>query len=131
MYLGSPVLILGGSVFLVVSVGVLLKGYVVFGAIMLALSTPIVWKSRILVLFLRFVSAEIKYDENGLSVLRGNSVQKYSWSDITAVRDHKFLEIIQFIDRNGKTALLMDSRCPGFVDFERFFREKISVNKSI
>ena len=103
----------------------------VFGAIMLALSTPIVWKSKILVLFLRFVSAEIKYDENGLSVLRGNSVQKYSWSDIAAVRDHKFLEIIQFIDRNGKTVLLMDSRCPGFVDFESFYREKISVNKSI
>lgn len=84
----------------------------------LFLGLSVGWISLYGFILYKFVPVKVKYDDEGFTVELNNIVNKYSWNDISKIKDYSVAELLRLYDDSGKTILILDYKMPGFDVFQ-------------
>jgi len=86
------------------------------GYLFLAISVG--WISLYGFIIFKYVPVKVNYDDEEFTVELNNKVNKYSWNDISQIKNYTVAELLLLCDDNGKTILVLDYKMPGIDVFQ-------------
>ena len=95
------------------------------GYLFLALSVG--WISLYGFLIYKYVPVKVKYDDEGFTVELNNTVNRYSWNDISQIKDYTVAELLRLYDGTGKTILILDYKMPGINAFQEAMHKHMNA----
>ncbi len=92
-----------------------ISGAVIF----LFLGAGVAYISYFGLLYAKFVSAKVAFDESQFTVEINGSKRSYDWSEIASVKNHQRAQLLQLIDSTGATIYVVDHMTPGYKLFAK------------
>ena len=93
----------------------------------LFLGLSVGWISLYGFIIYKYVAVKVSYDADGFTVELKKVVNKYSWNDISQVKDYTVAELLRLYDDNGKTILVLDYKMPGFSAFQMVMHKHMNA----
>ena len=75
----------------------------------------------------KFLKAEIFINEEGIKVILGKNINKYSWKQVGKVKNSIRLQLYKVYDKNDRPIFIVDHMIPGFKELKNIVEEKINI----
>ena len=74
-----------------------------------------------------FISAEVKHDEQGMTLIKGDKKTRYKWTDFSKTKHYGVIGITYMYDNDGSIVFVVSTYTPGYKAFAHKVNAEVGI----